>query len=139
MKNSNVYLPAPCMNKFNMKPSLRTFLSNIVDYWLSLQAYLPLNWNFAHLQMSSTCRNYNHKQNHVYHQVITQQNNFHVGIHLFKVVIRLIAMSSWIYSKLTYFRLMFSVYTPWKSQKTSGFLTFSGGYKKVTLAWNGLK
>ena len=129
MKNSNFYLAAPCMNKFNMKPSLRTFLLNIVNYWLSLEAYLLLNWNFAHLQISSTCRNYSHKQNHVYHQVITQQNNIHVGIHLFKVAIkalRLIAMASWIYSKLTYLGQCSHSIPPEKVRKPLVFWRFQG-------------
>ena len=38
---------------------------------------------------------------------------------------------------LTHFRPMFPFYTPWRRQKTEGFLTFSGGIKG-TLAWNGL-
>ena len=32
---------------------------------------------------------------------------------------------------------MFPFYNPWKRQKTSGYLTFSGGYRKGTLAWMG--
>ena len=31
---------------------------------------------------------------------------------------------------LTYFRPMFPFYTPWKRQKTFGFLTFSGGIER---------
>ena len=33
---------------------------------------------------------------------------------------------------------MFSFYTPWKHQKTFGFLVFSEGIKKETFARNGL-
>ena len=29
-------------------------------------------------------------------------------------------------------------YTPWKLQKASGFVIFSGGYKKRPVAWSGL-
>ena len=29
--------------------------------------------------------------------------------------------------KLTYFKPVFHLYTPWKRQKTKGFLVFSGG------------
>ena len=39
---------------------------------------------------------------------------------------------------ITHFRLMLPFYTPWKCKKTRGFLTFPGGYRKGTLAWNGL-
>ena len=34
---------------------------------------------------------------------------------------------------------MFSFYTPWKHQKTKGFLIFSGGCKMGILGWNRLK
>ena len=37
------------------------------------------------------------------------------------------------------FKPMLQFYTPWKYQKTIGSLTFSGGYRSGTLAWNGLK
>ena len=39
---------------------------------------------------------------------------------------------------LTHFQHMFDFYTPWKHQKTSGFLMFSGGYRSGTLVENGL-
>ena len=42
-------------------------------------------------------------------------------------------------NKFTHFWPMFLIYTPWKHQKTKGFLMFSGGnYKMGTLARNGL-
>ena len=40
---------------------------------------------------------------------------------------------------LTHLRPMFHFYTPWKLQKTSGFLTFSGRYRNRELVWNRLK
>ena len=42
-------------------------------------------------------------------------------------------------ARYTHSRPMFPFYSPWKRQKTWGFLTFSGGYRKGTLAWNGLR
>ena len=39
---------------------------------------------------------------------------------------------------LIHFRPIFPFYTPWKRQKTKGFLTFYRGYEEGTLAWNGL-
>ena len=45
----------------------------------------------------------------------------------------------WAVSKcnsLTYFRPMFPFYTPWNHQKTSGFVTFSGGIERnIDLKW----
>ena len=40
---------------------------------------------------------------------------------------------------LTHFMSIFYFYTPWKYQKTKGFLTFSKGYRNQTLEWNGYK
>ena len=39
---------------------------------------------------------------------------------------------------IIHFRPMFLFYTPWKHQKTKGFLVLSGGYKMGTLTGNGL-
>ena len=44
---------------------------------------------------------------------------------------------------VTHFMSLFSFYTPWKNQKTRGFLMFSdvfrGGYREKPAVWNGLK
>ena len=40
---------------------------------------------------------------------------------------------------VVHFMTLVSFYTLWKHQKTSGFLMFSGGYRKRLVAWNGLK
>ena len=40
---------------------------------------------------------------------------------------------------LTHFWSMFPFYTPWKHQKTKGFLVFSGGCRMGTLVRNGLR
>ena len=46
----------------------------------------------------------------------------------------------WIFIMVNLIRFfpIFPLYTPWKHQKTRGFLMFSGGYKKGTLETNGL-
>ena len=36
---------------------------------------------------------------------------------------------------LTHFSPMFYFYTPWKHQKTEGFLTFSGGIEMAKMGW----
>ena len=44
----------------------------------------------------------------------------------------------WAILSLTNFQPMFLFYTPWKHQKTSGFLMFSRGYRSGTLVKNEL-
>ena len=63
---------------------------------------------------------------------------FFLAFSFLSLVFSLCNASENIIKVFTHFAPLVSFYTPWKHQKTRGFLIFSGGYRKRAVVRNGL-